>query len=628
MATARMDFSAKRPPRNLSHHFSEVTKRREASKMKDYYKYFQIPGVGNLAGGLPHASLFPFDTLEAQAAKPERWEPSPIPDTAGGGGGSGDGVALPVRSKPSSSSSDVKAARHVTVPGSDATRDPLRRIDVATALQYGTAEGYPSLRSFVRQFVREHLHPNVPYLGGPEVILSCGSTDGFSKTLELLTNTWNPTKDHPRERPHLICEVFVYGQVLTQALPRGVQVAPVEMDDVGMVAYGAGGLEELLAGWDEENGQRPHFLYTVTMGHNPTSGILPVARRKEIYEICSKYDVVIVEDDPYWYLQYPSAAAGEAESRGSPAPPEQPADDWQPEKLSGYRFLDSLTPSFLQIDVDGRVIRLDTFSKTIAPGCRLGWITAQPAVIERLLRITEVSTQQPSGFVQSTVAELVMGEQPAAARSAFAALTSRQKATFEGWQMDGWVRWLEGLRGVYERRMARMSRILDAGAVQLKQSTPRNADIADWGVVSKTRLYDFKWPRGGMFIWLRVRFETHPLWRAEGGRVIPLLDGEKLVLALLIFATQKPFRVAVSPGLMFSATDNIRVERGWAYLRLCFAAESEENVDLCSQRLSEAIHRFWKIKKVEEIEDLIKDLVTSGEREDEDLGNLGAFMGC
>jgi DNA-binding transcriptional MocR family regulator len=52
----------------------------------------------------------------------------------------------------------------------------------------------------------------------------------------------------------------------------------------------------------------------------------------------------------------------------------------------GYPFLDSLAPSFLSIDVDGRVVRLDTFSKTIAPGCRLGWITAQPAIIERYVR--------------------------------------------------------------------------------------------------------------------------------------------------------------------------------------------------------------------------------------------------
>lgn len=222
-----------------------------------------------------------------------------------------------------------------------------------------------------------------------------------------------------------------------------------------------------------------------------------------------------------------------------------------------------------------------------------------------------------------------MGEQPPAVRSAFAALTSRQKQTFEGWKMDGWVRWLEGLRGVYERRMNRMSSILDDGAVQLKQSTPRSLEDAEWGVVSKTRLYDFDWPRGGMFIWLRMRFETHPLWMATGGKILPLIDGEKLSTALMIYATQKPFRVLVSPGMMFSATPAIRAERGWAYFRLCFAAETEENVDRCSERLAEAIQRFWRLKKVEEIEELFGDLVTAQEDAmEEGLGNLGTWMGC
>lgn len=120
------------------------------------------------------------------------------------------------------------------------------------------------------------------------------------------------------------------------------------------------------------------------MGHNPTGGVLPVRRRKELYAICQKYDVIIVEDDPYWYLQYPSADRAEARSRQKPEPTAQvpPA----PAKSSGYEFIDSLVPSFLSIDVDGRVVRLDTFSKTVAPGCRLGWITAQPAFIERYVR--------------------------------------------------------------------------------------------------------------------------------------------------------------------------------------------------------------------------------------------------
>lgn len=120
------------------------------------------------------------------------------------------------------------------------------------------------------------------------------------------------------------------------------------------------------------------------MGHNPTSGVLSLERRRAIYELCCEYDVLIVEDDPYWYLQFPSAVKGEARSRGLPEPDvEMPV---KPAKSSGYEFLDSLVQSYLSIDVEGRVLRLDTFSKTVAPGCRLGFITAQPAFIEMLER--------------------------------------------------------------------------------------------------------------------------------------------------------------------------------------------------------------------------------------------------
>lgn len=131
------------------------------------------------------------------------------------------------------------------------------------------------------------------------------------------------------------------------------------------------------------------------MGHNPTGGVLPTERRKELYAICSRFDVILIEDDPYWYLQYPSADRSEALSRGfpesidtKPAESEKLSDDKVPglKKSSGYEFIDSLVPSYLSMDVDGRVIRLDTFSKTVAPGCRLGWITAQPKFIERFTR--------------------------------------------------------------------------------------------------------------------------------------------------------------------------------------------------------------------------------------------------
>ncbi|KAI5924290.1 pyridoxal phosphate-dependent transferase [Camillea tinctor] len=609
-------------PKDLSHLYSDVTNARVPSSMKQYYKYFQIPGISNLAGGLPNAQFFPFDTLEAQTAKPNRWTPTP------------NHPGSPSSSPPT----NPRAASHVVVPHDDAgSSDPTRKIDLATALQYGQANGYPPLLSFVRQFARECLHPNVPYRGGPEVILTVGATDGMSKALELFTNIWVPGKNDVRERPGMLTEVFMYSNAANQAAPRGVQVVPVEMDAEGMLPFGPGGLEDVLANWDDSKGKRPHIMYTVTIGHNPTSGVLSLQRRKEIYALCSKYDVIIVEDDPYWYLQYPSAEVEEAKARHLPVP--EPKEANTLEKKSGYPFLDSLAPSFLSIDVDGRVVRLDTFSKTVAPGCRLGWITATPQICERILRISESGTQQPSGFVQVVIAESIMGPQPEATSKAFSLLSRyRDQAAFSGWKMDGWVRWLEGLRGEYERRMNRMCRILEDNAHQLKQQTPMRKADADWGVITKTRLYDFSWPRGGMFLWLHVRFETHPLWKAAAtsstSSKTKVLDGPALSMALMLFLTKRPYIVLVSPGAMFAANDQIRAARGWAYYRLCFAAETDDNIDSASLRFARGIQRFWRIKNPQEIEDILREVdgggpaVEESSAEVEGLTNLGLVMGC
>lgn len=202
--------------------------------------------------------FFPFDTLEAQVARPDRWTPTPNnPEPEA------DEVKLAGKLA-ATKVADPTAAAHVTVPKRLEQPDLMKKVDLETALQYGTAEGYPPLRSFLRQFARDHLHPNIPYLGGAEIILTCGSTDGFSKTVELLVDPWYPETDPVEDRPGMLCEVFVYGTILSQVQPKGVQVVPVEIDSGGMLADGPGGLEDVLGNWDPRNGRRPHFMYAVT----------------------------------------------------------------------------------------------------------------------------------------------------------------------------------------------------------------------------------------------------------------------------------------------------------------------------------------------------------------------------
>ncbi|KAH0402714.1 aromatic amino acid aminotransferas-like protein, partial [Aureobasidium melanogenum] len=591
------------PPKDLSHHLSRNAKSRQPSSIKQFYKYFAIPGIGQLAGGLPNQYYFPFDTLEAKVALPERWKPTdnkPVDPPSAATSSLKNGSPL---NQPQSA---------LKVPHTSHEQNPLKKIDLASALQYGQAQGYPPLYSFLRQFSQENLHPNCPYKGGPEIVLTCGSTDGFSKALAALSNEWSEEKDWVRDREGLLVEEFCYMNAIQAARPRGLNIAPVKIDDEGMLPEGPGGLRDVLENWDYKKGKRPHLMYTVTMGQNPTSGVLSLQRRRELYALCSKYDVIIVEDDPYWYLQFPSST--NSDKVFTPQ-----SSKW---KSSGYDFLDSLVPSYISVDTDGRVLRLDTFSKTVAPGCRLGWITGQPALIERILRLTETSTQQPSGFVQSMIAELIIGPQ------ADDIDPGKGPANGKGWNTAGWVRWLEGLRGNYERRMNDMCRVLDTGRELVKvgrRNSLSNLSLDsddDWAVVQTTTAYSFDWPVGGMFVWLKMHFSTHPL--------AAKVAHARLSRALWIFWTTKPYLVLVSPGLIFSPTDEIRAKDGYKYFRLCFAACDDKEIVPISQRFVDAVNDFWKIKSVRKIDELLEEEGEGVEQRaagQAEMAQLASFMG-
>jgi DNA-binding transcriptional MocR family regulator len=166
----------------------------------------------------------------------------------------------------------------------------------------------------------------------------------------------------------------------------------------------------------------------------------------------------------------------------------------------------------------------------------------------------------------------------------------------EGWKVDGWVRWLEGLRGNYERRMQRMCSALEQGRFILKQQTPIKEEENDWAVVSKVDMYEFSWPRGGMFIWIKLNLDSHPL--------ASKVEGPKLAVALWQFLTTKPFLVLATPGTIFSPTDEIREAEGWKYFRLCFAAVTEEEVEASGKRFGEGVTAFWKIRSKKELDDI------------------------
>jgi len=230
--------------------------------------------------------------------------------------------------------------------------------------------------------------------------------------------------------------------------------------------------------------------------------------------------------------------------------------------------------------------------------------------------------------------------------------------------MDGWVRWLEGLRGSYERRMATMCRILDAGCspssplsllpTTTTVTTPNphhlltcddDTDTEEWELVvlpsptarfqnenDNKPYYTFSWPRGGMFIWLRMHFENHPLFQAprKGVPGYEFIDGPLLSTALMIYLTRETYRVLVSPGAIFSANQEVAKsdEGGWTYYRLCFAAEEDERVAEGAERFVDGVRAFWGITDPKEIEDIVKDIEAESAAADMAIRFDATWLGC
>lgn len=130
----------------------------------------------------------------------------------------------------------------------------------------------------------------------------------------------------------------------------------------------------MLTGWDETKGPRPRVLYTIPTGQNPTSLTQPAHRKRAVYDVCRRHALTIIEDDAYYLLQFPTGA-------GVHSPLLQCGWKykhtlilvWPADSVPG---LCALGQSLLSMDVDGRVVRLDTFSKILSPGCSAAYLTS------------------------------------------------------------------------------------------------------------------------------------------------------------------------------------------------------------------------------------------------------------
>jgi kynurenine/2-aminoadipate aminotransferase len=114
------------------------------------------------------------------------------------------------------------------------------------------------------------------------------------------------------------------------------------------------------------------LLYTIPTGSNPTGASITEPRRDEIMQLAREFDALVVEDDPYYYLQY------------------------SPER----------SRSLLSRDTDGRVMRFDSFSKVLSSGLRVGTVCGPPALVTQLSLDSQASCLHPSGLSQAAVLAL------------------------------------------------------------------------------------------------------------------------------------------------------------------------------------------------------------------------------
>ncbi|KAK4218186.1 Aromatic/aminoadipate aminotransferase 1 [Rhypophila decipiens] len=481
-------------------HLSAEARIREPCVLKKAAKNLKKPGIISLGGGLPCPEYFPFES-----------------------------ITMKVPTAPNFSEAATRTSgKEITIGKYDVSQSASQKdgpvYDLSIALNYGQAHGSAQ----VMRFVTEHteLVSNPPYADW-QSCLTVGSTAALEQALRMLCD---------RQRgDSILTEEYSFSTALETAMPLGAKVFGVKMDEQGLLPES---MDEMLSNWDSTQrggARKPHVLYTVPSGQNPTGATQGEQRRRDIYAVCQKHDLYIIEDEPYYYLQMHDYAAAT-----------------KPATIDN--FLDNLIPTLLSMDVDGRVMRMDSFSKVVVPGSRLGWITASAQIIERYIRHAEVCNQGPSGFSQVILHKLLDEE----------------------WGHEGYLAWLMNLSGEYTKRRDVMMDACD-------KFLPKQ--IVSWSV-----------PKAGMFHWIKVAYPLHPDASSKS-----LLQVEEEIFNLCIekgvliargswFRAEQHNKISPSSSVPAATTPQEQTDM---FFRATFAAATPENMTEAIRRFGEAIKESY-----------------------------------
>jgi GntR family transcriptional regulator len=215
-------------------------------------------------------------------------------------------------------------------------------------------EGFPELCTLLADHMREdrmiHCSPR-------NVMVLSGSEQGLDLCVRAFVN--------PDDC--VLVESSTFFPALHAFRSADARIIGVPTDESGMRT-------ELLEGFCARF--HPKLIYTIPTFHNPTGSTMPAQRRRELIETAMKYQCLVIEDDPYGELHY-----------GTSAPPTP---------LKG-------------MENAGYVIYLSTFSKTVTPGLRTGWLIADTHVVARLAALRRMVDQHTSSSSQRICIELLRG---------------------------------------------------------------------------------------------------------------------------------------------------------------------------------------------------------------------------
>jgi len=481
-------------PLTDSDYLSTESKARQPSSLKGAAAYLKIPGLISLGGGLPLAENFPIEEISIKVPTPPHFKEKDTIETG----------------------TTLKAGKYDVSQGKSV-------YDISIALNYGLGTGAAQMVRWVTEHTEIVCNP--PYADW-QCTLTVGSTSALDHAFRMLCERGD----------FVLAEEYTFSSAVETALPLGMKFLGLKMDDQGLIPES---MDELLSNWDTKarGARKPFVLYTVPSGQNPTGATQGAARRKAIYKIAQKHDVYILEDEPYYFLQMQPYTGPNAPNVPPPS--------------SNEEFLRSLVPTFLSLDVDGRVMRIDSFSKVIAPGTRVGWITASEQIIERFVRANEVSVQNPSGIAQMVLFKMLD----------------------EHWGHGGYLQWLISLRMEYTSRR-------DTLLAACEKHLP--TELVSWnppaaGMFVRFSSLSFPTPKltaNKLQLWLKIDWRKHPAAKTKS-----ILEIEEEV-----FLASIEQGVLVSRGSWFTA-DRKNFVPTELFFRATFAAASADT-------MSEAIARF------------------------------------